>query len=98
MTSADSEPDQPDDAANQQLPNAVQQMGDITKAINDITNVVTLAAQLTSKVITVSAFNLQRRAFSPPSRLLAATAPNPAASCIVDRDLRNVLEEMAMCA
>lgn len=41
------------DAANQQLSTAVQQMGEITKTINDITNVVKLGTQLASKVITV---------------------------------------------
>ncbi|MGD0548848.1 MAG: hypothetical protein ABR991_13685 [Terracidiphilus sp.] len=41
------------DAANQELSNAVQQTGNITATINDITNVVTLGAQLAAKVIAV---------------------------------------------
>ncbi|MDR3752233.1 MAG: hypothetical protein P4K93_01155 [Terracidiphilus sp.] len=41
------------DAANQQLTNAVQQLGNIVTTINDITNVVTLGAQLAAKVIAV---------------------------------------------
>lgn len=41
------------DAANTQLSNAVQQLGDIADTISDITNVVTLGEQLASKVITV---------------------------------------------
>jgi hypothetical protein len=40
-------------AANQQLSNAVQEMGDIARVINDITNVVTLGTQLAAKVIAV---------------------------------------------
>lgn len=40
-------------AANQQLKSAVEQMGDIAKTITDITNAVTLGAQLATKVITL---------------------------------------------
>jgi len=41
------------DAANQQLSNAVGELGDITQTLNYITNVVTLGTQLASNVITV---------------------------------------------
>ena len=41
------------EAANQQLATAVEQMDDITKTITDITNVVSLGAQLAAKVIAV---------------------------------------------
>jgi len=41
------------DAANKQVSNAVQQLGDIAKTLNDITNVATLGTQLASKAITV---------------------------------------------
>jgi hypothetical protein len=41
------------DAANQELSTSVQQMGDITKTLTDITNVVTIGAQLAAKVITI---------------------------------------------
>jgi hypothetical protein len=41
------------DAANKQLSTAVTQMGNIATVLNDITNVVTVGAQLAAKVITV---------------------------------------------
>jgi hypothetical protein len=41
------------DAANQQIKNATQQMGDIAKVIDSITNVVNLGTKLAAKVITL---------------------------------------------